>query len=167
MWCVYPPTQKATPLFRETSHWICFDEDDPYPLLECMMDATSGKSMVVGKSPSRTSWLRLTVFTACGEPDFSAHVRKAVIDRRADRPVEFVEVQYRPGARLCRAANDKDSQQGMNNPSIAGDVDLEKGRNKSDGITGEGEDWDEITLCSQTGTPVNGTPRKTRQKKIY
>ena len=77
-------------------------------------------------------------------------------------------MQYRPSARLSRAANDKDSEQGMNKLSVAGDVDLEKGRNRSDETSpGEGEDWDEITLCSQTGTPVNGTPRKTWQKKTH
>ncbi|KAH8768374.1 hypothetical protein F5883DRAFT_669942 [Diaporthe sp. PMI_573] len=142
VWCVYPPAPKATPLFRETSHWICFDEHDHYPLLEFI--------------------------TACGGPDFSAHVRKAVVDRRADRPVEFVEVQYRPSARLSRAANDKDSEQGTNKLSVVGDVDLEKGRNRSGETSpAEGEDWDEITLCSHTGTPVNGIPRKTWQKKTH
>ncbi|KAJ0103727.1 uncharacterized protein J7T55_001743 [Diaporthe amygdali] len=69
VWCVYPPTQKGTPVFREISHWICFEEDDHYPLLECMIDATSGKT--------------------CGEPEFSAHVRNAGIDRRADRPIDI------------------------------------------------------------------------------
>lgn len=161
VWCVYPPTQKGTPVFRETSHWIFFDEDDHYPLLECMMDATSGKSMVVGRSPPPGSWLRLTIIIACGEPEFSGHVRKAVIDRRADRTIEFVELQYRPNARLSRGANDKDVEKGMNKLSSTDDVDLEKGRNKRGVISpGEGEDWDEITLCSQTGTPVNDEPQK-------
>jgi hypothetical protein len=132
-----------------------------------MMDATSGKSMVVGRSPPPRSWPRLTIIIACGETEFSAHVRKAVIDRRADRPVEFVEVQYRPSARLSHAANDKDSEQGMNKLSITDDV-LEKGKDTSDGVSpGEAEDWDEITLCSKTCTPINDNPQKTWQKKTH
>lgn len=110
----------------------------------------------------------LTILVACGEPGFSAHVRKAVIDRRADRPIEFVEVQYRPGARSSRSADDKDPEKGENKASISDDVDLEKGRNRSDGVsTGEEESWDEITLCSQDGTLISDTPHKQWQKKTH
>lgn len=130
----------------------------------CYFGKERGRRQV---SPSPRSWLRLTLMIACGEPEFSAHVRRAVSDRRTDRPIEFVELQYRPSAKLSRAANENDSEQGMNKISITDDV-LEKGKNKSDVVSpGEGEDWDEITLYSKTGTPVNGSPRKSWQKKTH
>jgi len=52
-WCVYPSEVKKqeTPVFRETSHWLYFDRNDRDLLLKHMMDATSGKSMVVGAYP--------------------------------------------------------------------------------------------------------------------
>jgi hypothetical protein len=71
-------------VFREISHWIYFKEDNYYLLLEYMMDATLRKSMVVGRSPSPRSWPWLIIIIACGKPEFSAYVRKAVISRRAD-----------------------------------------------------------------------------------
>jgi hypothetical protein len=55
----------------------------------------------------------------------------------------------------------------MNKFNIPNDV-LEKGKNKLDGVSsGEAEDWDKITLCSETGTPINGTPRKTWKKRSH
>ncbi|KAI1448930.1 hypothetical protein F5Y02DRAFT_414929 [Annulohypoxylon stygium] len=49
VWCVYPSEEKETPVFEETSHWLYFHEVNRDLLLRHMMDATSEKSIVVGK----------------------------------------------------------------------------------------------------------------------
>jgi hypothetical protein len=166
VWCVYPSEEKETPVFEETSHWLCFHQVDRDLLLKHMMDATSEKSIVVGKSPFPRRWVGLTIVIACGDPDFSADVREAVIDRRATRSIDFVEVQYRPSTRSSRATNDVDSEKGKDKRRTADDADLEKGRGKPRRIRGEEEEeWDDITLYSPTGTVADDTPQKTLQKK--
>ncbi|KAI3339065.1 hypothetical protein F4824DRAFT_498917 [Ustulina deusta] len=130
-------------------------------------------------------WLYFHQVDPCGDPDFSADVRKAVIDRRATRPIDFVEVQYRPSSRLSRTTSrttdDVDSEQGSDKLSTTDNVDLEKGRGKlstTDDVDlekgggksrrmhrEEDEEWDEITLYSPTGTLADDTPQKTWQKK--
>ena len=179
-------------MFNETSHWLYFDRDDRDLLLNYMMDATSGKSMVVGKYPFSSGCARLIVVVACGDPDFSATVRKAVIDRRATRHIDFVEVQYRPSHRLSRATyvNSEKGKDKLSNPDIdmgkgrskrikneaverkrgkfstANDVDLEKGAGKARKIRQEeDEEWDDITLYSPTTIVAGDYPPKTWQKK--
>ncbi|KAI3333821.1 hypothetical protein F4824DRAFT_512983, partial [Ustulina deusta] len=150
VWCVYPSEEQETPVFEETSHWLYFHQVDRDLLLKHMMDATSEKT--------------------CGDPAFSADVRKAVIDCRATRPIDFVEVQYRPNSRLSRTTSrptdDVDSEQGSDKLSSTDNVDLEKGGGKFRRMhREEDEEWDEITLYSPTGTLADDTPQKTGQKK--
>ena len=124
--------------------------------------------MVVGKFPSPNSRSRLIKVIVCGEPDFSAHVRRAIIDHRSDQPIEFVKVQYQPSARPSCAANNKDSEKGIEKLSTAHNVVLEKGRDTSGSLSpGDTEKWDEITLCSQTNTPKLAKSQKAWQKKTY
>ncbi|KAI8626617.1 hypothetical protein F5Y19DRAFT_488216 [Xylariaceae sp. FL1651] len=104
-------------------------------------------------------------FRVCGDPDFSADVRKAVIDRRATRPIKFIELQYRPSTRPFGTADDVDAEKGADKLRVTDVVDSEKGRDKSRRTHLEDEEWDEITLNSPTGTLVDGTPQKAWQKK--
>lgn len=191
VWCVYPSEENETPAFEETSHWLYFHQVERVLLLKHMMDATSEKSIVVGKYPTPRGWAGLTV-VACGDPDFSANVRKAVIDRRATRTIDFVEVQYRPSTRSSRAINDADSEKDSN--KLSSDVDLEKGEgklsSKNAGVEkgrgglsttndvdlkkgmskprrmrrDEDEGWDDISL-SPSSTIVEDNPPNTWQKK--
>ncbi|KAI0410592.1 hypothetical protein F5X98DRAFT_385325 [Xylaria grammica] len=145
VWRVYPSEENETPAFEERSHWLYFHKFDRDILLEHMMDAT----------PEKT----------CSDPDFSAGVRKAVIDRRATRPIEFTELQYRASARPSRATADLEKETGQH--STTDDVDLEKGKDKAHRMRPEeDEEWDEMTLYSPTGTLADNTSqKKTYQKK--
>jgi hypothetical protein len=185
--------KKETPVFDETSHWLYFDPGDRDLLLKHMMDATSGKSVVVGKYPFRACRARLIVVIACGDPDFSTTVRESVIDRRATQLIDFVEVQYRPSIRSSRAIDNVSSE---GEEKLSGtDIDLEKGtgkrRTKDAGLgkkrgklsttndidlekekskprrmlQEEDERWDEVTLYSPTSTIADDGPPKKWQKK--
>ncbi|KAI1464282.1 uncharacterized protein F4812DRAFT_467945 [Daldinia caldariorum] len=146
VWCVYPSEKKETPVFEETSHWLYFHQVDRDVLLKHMMDATSERT--------------------CGDPDFSANVRKAVIDRRGTRPIEFAEVQYRPSTKQPRTADGADSEKGAGKSNTTDDADLEKGEKpRRMHSEEEDEEWDEITLYSPTGALVDDAPQEARQKK--
>ncbi|TPX07302.1 uncharacterized protein E0L32_010799 [Thyridium curvatum] len=111
VWCVYPSEENETPAFVETGHWLYFHQIERDLLLKHMMDATSEKSIVVGKylTPSGRAWLTVV---ACGDPDFSANVRKAVIDCRATRSIDFIELVRAVGSELAAClTGEKDALQ--------------------------------------------------------
>jgi len=101
---------------------------------------------------------RLIVKSACGDPDFSASVcRASIAHSRPTRPIEFVEVQYRPG---FRAAS------GMVEPIILGKGKNPRSNSPYPGMQREEEDLEEVILHSPATTLVDEPKQNTLQKKV-